>query len=176
MQIVQADEIHIPSIQQIYAWHVLNGTATFETDPPVEAEMVARLKKLTKTGLPWFVVIEEEKVLGYCYLSLYRERCAYRFSLEDSIYIAPAFQGKGIGKLLLSQAITWAEEHGFRQLIAVVGDSENAASIALHKSAGFTLIGTLKSVGFKHGRWLDTVILQRSLGVGDTTLPLEVTL
>ncbi|HCE9059502.1 TPA: N-acetyltransferase, partial [Klebsiella michiganensis] len=103
--------------------------------------------------------------------SLYRERCAYRFTLEDSVYIAPSFQGQGIGKLLLSRALAWAEDHGFRQLVAVVGNSENIASLGLHRSAGFSHTGTLKSVGFKHGRWLDTIIMQRTLGIGDTTLP-----
>ena len=171
MEITEADERHISAIQQIYARHVLHGTATFETEPPDVAEMTARQKNIHAAGLPWFVATENGEVLGYCYLSLYRERCAYRFTLEDSVYIAPAFQGRGIGTLLLSRVVAWAEEHGFRQLIAVVGNSENIASLSLHRSAGFRHTGTLKSVGFKHGRWLDTVILQRTLGAGDVTLP-----
>lgn len=171
MEITEADERHIPAIQQIYAYHVLHGTATFETEPPDSAEMTARLKKLRAAGLPWFVAVEDGTVRGYSYLSLYRERYAYRFTLEDSVYIAPDAQGQGIGKNLLLSAVAWAEAHGFRQLVAVVGNSENTASIALHSAAGFSVTGTLKSVGFKHGRWLDTVIMQRTLGQGDTTLP-----
>ncbi|AIA69847.1 putative acetyltransferase [Pectobacterium atrosepticum SCRI1043] len=171
MEITEADERHIPAIQQIYAYHVLHGTATFETEPPDAVEMAIRLKKVLAAGLPWFVVVDEGQVRGYCYLSFYRERFAYRFTLEDSIYIDPTFQGRGIGKRLLSRAVMWAEARGFRQLVAVVGNSENTASLALHRAAGFSITGTLTSVGFKHGRWLDTVILQRTLGQGDTTLP-----
>lgn len=171
MEITQADERHIPAIQQIYAYHVLHGTATFETEPPDSAEMAARLKKVRAAGLPWFVAVEHGKVCGYCYLSLYRERCAYRLTLEDSVYIASDAQGQGIGKNLLLSAIAWAEARGFRQLVAVVGNSENTASLALHRAAGFSITGTLKSVGFKHGRWLDTVIMQRTLGQGDSTPP-----
>lgn len=171
MEIIEADERHVPAIQQIYAYHVLQGTATFETEPPAEDEMTARLKKARASGLPWFVAVEEGIVRGYCYLSLYRERYAYRFTLEDSIYIDTSCQGRGIGKRLLSRAIEWAEARGFRQLVAVVGNSENIASLALHRAAGFSITGTLRSVGFKHGRWLDTVILQRALGQGDITLP-----
>ena len=171
MEITQADERHIPAIQEIYAYHVLHGTATFETEPPGEDEMAARLKKVRAAGLPWFVAVDGGNVRGYCYLSLYRERCAYRFTLEDSVYIAPAFQGRGIGKKLLSSAVTWAEAHGFRQLVAVVGNSENIASLALHRAEGFSITGTLRSVGFKHGSWLNTVLLQRTLGQGDATFP-----
>ncbi|MFV9688016.1 N-acetyltransferase [Pantoea graminicola] len=171
MEITEADERHIPAIQQIYAYHVLHGTATFETEPPDVAEITARMKKLRAAGLPWFVAVEAGSVSGYCYLSRYRERHAYRFTLEDSVYIAPGSQGQGIGKKLLSSAVAWAEAQGFRQLVAVVGNSENTASLALHCAAGFSMTGTLKSVGFKHGRWLDTVILQRTLGQGNATLP-----
>ncbi|KML69124.1 GNAT family N-acetyltransferase [Pectobacterium peruviense] len=171
MEITEADERHIPAIQQIYAYHVLHGAATFETEPPDAVEMTIRLKKVLTAGLPWLVAVDEGQVRGYCYLSFYRERFAYRFTLEDSIYIDPTFQGRGIGKRLLSHAVMWAEARGFRQLVAVVGNSENAASLSLHRAAGFSITGTLTSVGFKHGRWLDTVILQRTLGQGDTTLP-----
>lgn len=170
MEITEADERHIPAIQQIYAYHVLHGTATFETEPPDAAEMAARLKKVRSAGLPWFVAIDKGHVQGYCYLSFYRERYAYRFTLEDSVYIDAACQGRGTGNMLLSRAIAWAEARGFRQLVAVVGNSENSASLALHRAAGFSITGTLRSVGFKHGRWLDTVILQRTLGQGDSTL------
>jgi phosphinothricin acetyltransferase len=171
MEILLAEEQHIPAIQQIYAHHVLYGCATFETDPPDEATLLARLQKINAAGLPWFVAIEDGVVLGYCYLSRWRERFAYRFSLEDSVYIDQRYTGRGIGRKLLAQALSWAEQQGYRQMVGVVGNSENDASIALHRSAGFTVTGTLRSVGFKHGRWLDTVIMQRQLGAGDSTLP-----
>jgi phosphinothricin acetyltransferase len=171
MEIIEADERHIATIQQIYAYHVLYGTATFETEPPSETDMAVRLNKRRATGLPWFVAVDEGNVRGYCYLSFYRERYAYRFTLEHSVYIDAKYQGLGIGTRLLSRAIAWAEENGFRQLIAVVGNSENGASLSLHRAAGFNITGTLNAVGFKHGRWLDTVIMQRTLGVGDMTLP-----
>lgn len=170
MEITEADERHITAIQQIYAYHVLHGTATFETEPPDVPEMAARLKKVRSAGLPWFVAVDDGQVRGYCYLSFYRERRAYRFTLEDSVYIDATCQRRGYGKMLLSLAIAWAEARGFRQLVAVVGNSENTASLALHRAAGFSITGTLSSVGFKHGRWLDTVILQRTLGQGDSTL------
>ncbi len=171
MEIVVADERHIATIQQIYAYHVQYGTATFETEPPSETDMAARLNKLRAAGLPWFVAVDEGEVRGYCYLSFYRERYAYRFTLEHSVYIDAKCQGQGIGTRLLSRAIAWAEDNGFRQLIAVVGNSENSASLSLHRAAGFNITGTLNAVGFKHGRWLDTVIMQRALGAGDMTLP-----
>jgi len=170
MEITEADKRHIPAIQQIYAYHVLQGTATFETEPPDAAEIAARLEKVRSAGLPWFVAVEDGQVRGYCYLSFYRERRAYRFTLEDSVYMDVNYQGRGTGKMLLSHAIAWAEARGFRQLVAVVGNSENRGSLALHSAAGFSITGTLRSVGFKHGRWLDTVILQRALGQGDATL------
>lgn len=171
MEICEADEQHIPAIQRIYAWHVLHGTATFETEPPDANEMYARLQKIREAGLIWLVAMQQEQVWGYCYLSRYRERFAYRYTLEDSIYIDPAFHKRGAGKALLDRAISWAENQGYRQLIAVVGNSENVASLNLHRAAGFSITGTLKSVGMKHGRWLDTVIMQRTLGEGSDTLP-----
>lgn len=171
MEIILAEDSHVPAIQQIYAHHVLQGTGSFEIVPPDEAEIASRLEKLRAAGLPWFVALSEGQVCGYCYLSFYRPRYAYRFTLEDSLYIAPAFQGKGIGKRLLAHAIHWAESRGFRQMVGNVGDSANVASIALHRAAGFTVTGTLTSVGFKHGRWLDTVLMQPTLGDGDSTLP-----
>jgi L-amino acid N-acyltransferase YncA len=171
MQIIEAEEHHIPAIHAIYAWHVANGTASFETDVPTLNDMQTRLHKLRDAGLPWFVLIDEERVKGYCYLGHYRTRAAYRFTLEDSIYVDKDFCHRGAGKVLLARAIEWAEQHGYRQLVCVVGNSENEASLALHQRAGFTLTGTLKNVGFKHGRWLDIVIMQRTLGEGAQTLP-----
>ncbi|MCW2478977.1 GNAT family N-acetyltransferase [Candidatus Symbiopectobacterium sp. NZEC135] len=171
MNIIAAEEQHISAIQKIYAYHVIHGTASFETEPPDINEMRARLKKSYDAGLPWFVAIKNGGVAGYCYLSRYRERRAYQYTLEDSIYVDPQYQQQGVGKALLAYAIEWAEQHGFRQLIAVVGNSENEGSLRLHRQAGFSLVGTLASVGLKHGRWLDTVMLQRALGEGDSTLP-----
>lgn len=173
MEIIEADKQHIPAMQKIYAWHVLHGTASFETQPPDEHEMALRLKKIQEAGLLWLVVLHEGEVKGYCYLGRYRERFAYRYTLEDSIYIDPSFQKRGAGKALLRRAIDWAEMHGFRQLVGNIGDSENMASINLHLAAGFQVKGTMHSVGFKHGRWLDTVFMQRALGDGNQTLPAQ---
>jgi phosphinothricin acetyltransferase len=171
MKIVNAEEKHIPAIRDIYAHHVLHGTGSFETDPPDTHEMLARLEKIRSLGLPWVVALQEDKVIGYCYLTRYRERYAYRYTLEDSIYIDPAAQRQGVGKALLRHVIDWAETQGYRQLIAIVGDSNNQGSLKVHQQVGFTEIGTLKDIGFKHGRWLDTVLMQRNLGEGNSTLP-----
>jgi len=171
MKIVNAREEHISAIRDIYAHHVMQGTGSFETEPPSAEEMLLRLRKITREELPWFVALHNDQVMGYCYLARYRERYAYRFTLEDSIYISPMFQKQGVGKALLHQAIAWAEAHGFRQLIAIVGDSQNQGSRALHRQAGFREVGTLQNIGFKHGRWLDTVLLQRELGEGAGTPP-----
>ncbi|MFC3395555.1 GNAT family N-acetyltransferase [Brenneria rubrifaciens] len=173
MKIVKAQQAHIPEIQEIYAFHVINGIATFETAPPEDAEMADRLKKVTDAGTPWLVAEENGKVIGYCYLMNYHSRFAYRFTLEDSVYIHPECTGRGVGRALLTEAIRIAELAGYRQLIAIIGNSENHASLALHRSLGFELTGILKSVGFKHGRWVDTVIMQRDLGVGGSQLPHE---
>lgn len=171
MKIVNAEEKHIPAIRDIYAHHVLHGTGSFETDPPDTHEMLARLEKIRSLGLPWVVALQEDKVIGYCYLSRYRERYAYRYTLEDSIYIDPTAQRQGAGKALLRHIIDWAETHSYRQMIAIVGDSNNQGSLKLHQQVGFTEIGTLKNIGFKHGLWLDTVLLQRTLGEGNNTPP-----
>jgi len=171
MEIVAAQAAHVAGIQQIYAWHVLNGLATFETEPPTAEEMLARLAKVQESGGFWLVALEEHRVVGYCYLAPYRPRYAYRFTLEDSIYLDPDCAGRGIGRALLGEGLRQAQEAGFRQVMTVVGNSENVASLALHRSLGFELTGVLKSVGFKHGRWVDTVMMQCTLGEGDTTIP-----
>lgn len=171
MHIINAEEQHIPAIRRIYAHHVLHGTGSFETEPPDTQEMLARVKNVQSRGFPWYIALQGETVIGYCYLSRYRERHAYRFTVENSVYIDPAYQRQGGGKALLDHALTWTRSQGYRQMIAVVGDSANVASVALHLRAGFTEIGTLKDIGFKHGRWLDTVLLQRQLGKGSCTLP-----
>lgn len=173
MEILSADRRHIRAIQQIYAWHVIHGTGSFETVPPDETEIGQRLNKIQQAGLPWFIAVSDGAVRGFCYLAPYRPREAYRYTLEDSIYIDPRFRRRGVGSHLLRHAIAWAEQAGYRQLIANVGDSGNRASVALHCAAGFEMAGVLKSVGFKHGRWLDTVFLQRALGVADSVPPAD---
>ncbi|QDY44083.1 GNAT family N-acetyltransferase [Candidatus Pantoea soli] len=171
MDILPARPHHAADLQRIYAWHVLHGTATFETEPPAESEMRRRILDVQQRGGFWLVAQEQHQVLGYCYLAPYRPRYAYRFTLEDSIYLDPQQTGRGIGKALLQKAITLAETAGFRQIIAIVGDSANAGSLGLHRALGFKPTGVMKSVGFKHGRWLDTVVMQRSLGAGDSLPP-----
>ncbi len=161
----------IPAITRIYAHAVETGTASFELTPPDEAEMTRRMSKLLDGGFPYLVAEADGTVVGYAYAGLYRERPAYRFTLEDSIYIAPAAQGRGIGSALLPALIEESTARGFRQMIAVIGDSEQAASIALHTRTGFYYVGTFPHVGFKFGRWLDTVLMQRALGPGATTTP-----
>jgi L-amino acid N-acyltransferase YncA len=161
----------IPAITTIYAHAVTYGTATFESEPPSEPEMATRFRALADGGFPYLVAASDDEVLGYAYAGPYRTRIAYRYSLENSIYVAPDHHRHGIGRTLLDELISQAGAHGFRQMIAVIGDSRQVASITLHRAAGFNLVGTLSAVGFKFGRWLDTVLMQRSLGPGAATLP-----
>ncbi len=161
----------IAAITRIYAFAVKNGTATFEIEPPDDAEMVRRQKALLDDGYPYLVAEHDGLIAGYAHAGAYRTRPAYRWCVEDSIYIAPEYHRQGIGYALLMRLIAEAETRGFRQMIAVIGDSAQAASIAVHARTGFAHIGTLRSVGFKHGRWLDTVLMQRPLGRGDRTPP-----
>ncbi len=161
----------IAAITRIYAHAVGTGTASFELTPPDEAEMTRRMQALHAKDMPYFVAEMEDVVAGYAYAGPFRERPAYRFTLEDSIYVAPAMQGRGIGRTLLATLIATAEAKGFRQMIGVIGDSENAGSIALHAAQGFQYVGTLPNTGYKFGRWLDTVLMQRPLGPGASTMP-----
>lgn len=161
----------LPAITAIYEDAVLHGTATFEIDPPDLAEMTRRFEGLASGGFPYFVATEGDQVLGYAYAGPHRPRMAYRFTVENSIYLAPAAQRRGIGGKMLAALLVACEAKGFRQMVAVIGDSANAGSIAVHRNAGFALIGTHPSVGFKFGRWLDTVSMQRALGTGAGTLP-----
>ncbi|OYU89321.1 MAG: GNAT family N-acetyltransferase [Bradyrhizobiaceae bacterium PARB1] len=161
----------LPAITAIYEEAVLHGTATFEIDPPDLAEMTRRFEGLASGGFPYFVATEGDQVLGYAYAGPHRPRMAYRFTVENSIYLAPAAQRRGIGGKMLAALLVACEAKGFRQMVAVIGDSANAGSIAVHRNAGFALIGTHPSVGFKFGRWLDTVSMQRALGTGAGTLP-----
>ena len=166
-----ATAVDIEAIQAIYAHHVRTGTATFEEVPPDAAEIGRRRAEITGRGLPYLVAAGDGRVLGFAYAGPHRPRSAYRFTLEDSIYLDPAATGRGLGRRLLERLILDCTAVGARQLVAVIGDSGNAASIALHARLGFAPVGTLRSVGFKFGRWLDTVEMQLSLGAGDSTLP-----
>jgi phosphinothricin acetyltransferase len=161
----------IAAITGIYADAVVNGTASFEIEPPDQAEMTRRQAALLNNGYPYLTAEIESLVAGYAYAGPYRSRPAYKWSVEDSIYVAPAMHRKGIGGSLLRRLVAESEQRGFRQMIAVIGDSGQIGSIAVHERAGFSHIGTLRSVGFKHGKWLDTVLMQRALGKGDTTEP-----
>ena len=161
----------IPAITRIYADAVRHGTASFEIEPPDEAEMARRMAALLTKSYPYLVAEGEGAMAGYAYAGPYRDRRAYDWCIEDTVYVAPEFHRKGIGGLLLTRLIAESERRGFRQMLGVIGDSANTASVAVHAAVGFHLIGTFQSIGFKHGRWLDTVLMQRPLGATDTTLP-----
>lgn len=161
----------IPSITAIYAHHVLHGTGTFEVTPPTSDDMRARREDVLSKGLPYLVAVDGDVVLGFAYCNWFKPRPAYRFSAEDSIYLAPEANGKGLGRLLLTELMAQAEKAGVRKLIAVIGDSANAASIGVHHSVGFDHVGTLKSCGWKFDRWLDVVMMDKALGWGDTCAP-----
>jgi phosphinothricin acetyltransferase len=159
------------TITAIYAEAVRHGTATFELEPPDRAEMLRRFTALRDAGFPYLVAEAEGRLAGYAYAGPYRARPAYRFTVEDSVYLAPPAQGRGLGTALLMRLIETATQLGCRQMIAVIGDSANAASIRAHARAGFALIGTHPNVGLKFGRWLDTVMMQRALGAGSADVP-----
>ena len=163
--------VDLPAITAIYAGHVLGGTGTFEIDPPTQADMAGRREDVLAKGLPYLVMVENEEVLGFAYCNWFKPRPAYRFSAEDSIYLAPAAAGRGLGRALLSELLTQAERVGVRKLIAVIGDSANAGSIGVHRSVGFTPVGTLTSCGWKFNRWLDVVLMEKALGGGDSSPP-----
>ena len=154
----------LAAITAIYAHHVLHGTASFETEPPAVEEMARRQAAVVACGLPYCVAETDGRVVGYAYAGPYRPRAAYRFTVEDSVYLHPEWMGRGIGRRLLDAVIRASAEAGARQMIAIIGDSVNAASIRLHESAGFRHAGVLRDVGFKFGRWLDTVLMQKELG------------
>lgn len=168
-----ADLCDLAAIAEIYGEAVLHGLASFEIDPPGEEEMAMRFEALAEGGYPAFVAEEGHRILGYAYAGRYRSRPAYRNTVEDSIYLSPAARGHGVGGALLTRLLDESAARGFRQMIAVIGDSANLASIHLHESHGFAHVGVLTSVGFKHGRWLDSVLMQRALGPGDATVPVR---
>ena len=171
MEVRDATLDDVAAIQGIYAHHVLHGLASFEETPPSVEEMCSRYSSVTAAGLPWVVAIEGGAVVGYGYCTPYRTRSAYRFSLEDSVYVRQDSHRKGFGRAVLVELIRRCESLGYRQMIAVIGDSAHAPSIGVHAAAGFVRVGTIRSVGYKFGRWADTVIMQRPLGVGDATPP-----
>jgi L-amino acid N-acyltransferase YncA len=173
VEIRPATEADLPAITSIYEHAVLRGTATFELVPPDLTEMRRRFDALITGGFPYLAASLDGLVVGYAYAGAYRPRPAYRFTVENSIYLRPSSHRRGIGLQLLQRLIIECEARGYRQMIAVIGDSANAGSIGVHTKTGFTLIGTHPNVGFKFGRWLDTVMMQRSLGEGASTLPAE---
>jgi phosphinothricin acetyltransferase len=161
----------MPAVQAIYAHHVIHGTASFELDPPSLAEMLRRRADILANDLPYLVAERGGEVVGYGYVTLYRPRPAYRSTVENSVYVREGLGGLGIGRALLQLIIARCEAAGRRQMIAIIGDSENVASIGLHQRMGFRRVGVFESVGFKHGRWLDTVLMQRELGEGSSSIP-----
>jgi phosphinothricin acetyltransferase len=161
----------VAAITAIYAHHVLTGTGTFEIDPPTEADMANRRADVLAKGLPYLVVEDAGRVIGFAYCNWFKPRPAYRFSAEDSIYMASDAHRKGLGKALLAELCTRAERAGVRKLLAVIGDSANTGSVGVHTALGFSHVGVLKSCGWKFDRWLDVVMMEKPLGAGDTTAP-----
>ena len=171
MDIRDATEADIPAMQAIYAHHVLTGTGTFDEDPPSVEELREKFLKVVEHGWSWLVATDATGVLGYANYTQFRDRSAYRYCVEDSIYVRDDVRGQGVGKALVAALIEHATARGMRQMIAVIGDSENAGSIGVHASLGFHMVGTLKAVGVKFGRWVDVVSMQRALGRGDANVP-----
>jgi L-amino acid N-acyltransferase YncA len=163
----------IPAIAAIYRPAVLEGTASFELESPSDAEMLRRFEAITGGSYPYFVAEIDGRVAGYAYASAYRTRPGYRFTVENSVYVAADAQGKGIGRALLAALIPACTAQGFRLMVAIIGDSANFASITLHRRAGFRFCGTIHAVGYKFGRWLDSVIMELPLGEGDASTPAE---
>ena len=163
----------LPAITRIYAFAVTQGTGTFELDVPDEAEMARRRDDVLAKGLPWLVAERGGQLLGYAYANPFRPRRAYRFCLEDSIYLDPAAQRQGVGRLLLAELLAQCEARGARQMLAVIGDAANTGSIAVHRACGFEPAGQFKAAGWKFERWLDVVLMQRALGEGDATAPVD---
>jgi phosphinothricin acetyltransferase len=171
MQINVAAETDVPEIQAIYAYHVLTGSGTFDEAPPSAEEMTAYFRKVKALGGTWLVATDASGILGYAYYAQFRDRSAYRYCVEDSIYVREDVRGQGVGKALVARLIEDATARGMRQMIAVIGDSENVGSIGVHASLGFHMVGTMRAVGIKFGRWVDVVTMQRPLGRGDANLP-----
>jgi len=159
------------AVAQIYAWHVLHGIATFEETVPDQAQMLERFVQITTQGYPYIVAEKEGEIIGYAYASSFRPRIAYRYTVENAIYLRHDMGRMGAGSELLAELIRLCEAGPWRQMIAVIGNSANVGSIGVHRKAGFEMIGTLRATGFKHGQWVDTVLMQRALSGGAQTLP-----
>jgi phosphinothricin acetyltransferase len=168
-----AGEADMAEVQAIYAHHVLHGLASFEETPPTVGEMIGRRASVLELGLPYLVAEMDGRVVGYSYASSYRPRPAYRHTVEDSVYVRDGLAGLGVGRALLDGLIKRCERGPWRQMLAVIGDSANAGSIGLHRTFGFAVVGKLDAVGFKFGRWVDSVLMQRPLGDGGATLPVR---
>ena len=171
MEVRDASVADMGAVCEIYAKHVLEGLASFEEIPPDAAEIAKRRESVLELGLPYIVAEDDGKIVGYAYASLYRTRSAYRHTLEDSVYVREGFAGRGIGLALLTELIERCSHGPWRQMVAVIGDSANHASIGLHRKLGFRDAGNLEAVGFKFGRWVDSALMQRALGKGSETLP-----
>lgn len=175
MNIRRATLSDIPAITRIYREFVVHSTASFELEPPGEAEMTARMRHLTENGFPYLTAELDGAVAGYAYAGPYRIRSGFRFTVEDSLYVAPWAQRRGAGRALLNALIEESARRGFRQMVAVIGDPRTqAVSVSLHKTCGFRTAGTIDHAGFKHGRWLDSLMMQRALGDGANSQPAEI--
>lgn len=173
IKIRPSTEADIAAITAIYTHHVLHGTGTFETTPPSEQDMIARRADVLSKDLPYLVIETEDGVMGFAYCNWFKPRPAYRFSAEDSIYLAPAAHGKGLGRLLLEELMAQAERAGVCKLIAVIGDSTNLGSVGVHTACGFNHVGVLANCGWKFDRWLDVVLMDRVIGLGSTQAPTQ---
>jgi phosphinothricin acetyltransferase len=173
LSIEDSREQDLHDITRIYAHHVRHGTGTFEIEPPSLQEMSERRRDVLAKGLPYLVARKNGQVLGFAYCNWFKPRPAYRFSAEDSIYMAPEAQGQGMGRVLLEELALRAQAAGLRKLIAVIGDSGNAGSVGVHRALGFTEVGVLRSCGWKFDRWLDIVLMEKTLGPGDNTPPVS---
>jgi phosphinothricin acetyltransferase len=171
MKIRPTSDADMHAVTAIYAHHVLHGTGTFETTAPTAEEMAARRKDVLEKGLPYLTLEDDSGVLGFAYCNWFKPRPAYRFSAEDSIYLRPTATGRGLGRLLLEELATQAERAGIRKLIAVIGDSTNKGSIGVHQACGFTYVGMLSACGWKFDRWLDVVLMERRIGMGEMSAP-----
>ena len=165
------EESDMGAVTEIYRHHVLNSPATFELDPPSLQEMLARRRTIVDGGFIYLVAEREAEIVGYAYVSTYRARPAYRFTVENSVYIRPGYERRGLGRMLVQALLKECAKKPIRQVVAVIGDSANAASIELHRDLGFAMIGTFRSVGYKFGRWLDSVLMQKEIGEGDRLKP-----
>ena len=172
MLLIRSSHDHdIAQITEIYAHHVLHGTGTFETEPPSAADMTTRRADVLGKGLPYLVAEQDGQVVGFAYGNWFKPRPAYRYSVEDSIYLAPDLHRKGLGRALLAELLARFETVGIRKVMAIIGDSANAGSVGLHRALGFTQVGVVESCGWKLGQWRDIVIMQKTLGLGDTSPP-----